>query len=433
MTASCACCSSRDPCSGLIYDLHIGPYRDDAGEIVGVFSIGRDITERKRIEAAARTAEARFQTAYEHAPVGMGLVGVDGQFVSVNPALTAITGYSREHLLARSPSELTHPADRRRGEELMRALMAGDLDSYDEEKRYIHADGHAIDVALHVALVRDDDGRPLHTVGQVIDITERKRQAAERERQLALTRLARKQLAEQNVRLRELDRLKDEFVALVSHELRTPLTSISGYLEPLIDEEAGPLTPTQHRFLKTVERNAQRLTSLVGDLLFLASVDAGKLTIQPQSVDLSEVVADAGEAAAPVARNQGVTLIVEPGDVRGIPGDRARLAQLTDNLVSNAIKFTPEGGRVELRGRANATHAVVEVSDDGIGIREDEIPQLFTRFFRTDSAMDRSIPGTGLGLAIAKSIADAHHGSIEVDSKPGLGTTMRLLLPLDGE
>jgi PAS domain S-box-containing protein len=419
--------------SGLIYDLHIGPYRDDAGEIVGVFSIGRDITERKRIEAAARTAEARFQTAYEHAPVGMGLVGVDGRFVSVNPALTAITGYSREQLLARSPSELTHSADRRRGEELMRALMAGDLHSYHEEKRYIHADGHPIEIALHVALVRDDDGRPLHTVGQVIDITDRKRQAAERERQLALTRLARKQLAEQNVRLRELDRLKDEFVALVSHELRTPLTSISGYLEPLIDEEAGPLTPTQHRFLKTIERNAQRLGSLVGDLLFLASVDAGKLTIQPQSVDLSAVVADAGEAAAPVARNRGVTLIVEPGDVRGIPGNRARLAQLTDNLVSNAIKFTREGGRVELRGRANATHAVVEVRDDGVGIREDEIPQLFTRFFRTESAMDRSIPGTGLGLAIAKSIADAHHGSIEVDSKPGLGTTMRLLLPLDAE
>lgn len=200
----------------------------------------------------------------------------------------------------------------------------------------------------------------------------------------------------------------------------------------MIDEEAGPLTPTQDRFLKTIERNAHRLAALVGDLLFLASVDAGKLTIQPKLVDLSSVVADAGEAAAPVASNRGVALIVEPGEVHAIQGDRARLAQLTDNLVSNAIKFTPEGGRVELRGRADATHAIVEVSDNGIGIREDEIRQLFTRFFRAESATDRSIAGTGLGLAIAKSIADAHHGSIEVDSKLGSGTTMRLLLPLDG-
>jgi PAS domain S-box-containing protein len=418
--------------SGLTFDLQIGPYRDDAGEIVGVFSIARDITERKRIEAAARTSEARFQTAYEHAPVGMGLVGVDGRFVSVNPALTAITGYSRDQLLKRSPSDLTHPDDRDRGEDLMHDLMVGDLDSYHEEKRYIHADGHVIDIALDVALVRDADGTPLHTVGQVVDITERNRQAADRERQLALTQQAREQLAEQNARLRELDRLKDEFVALVSHELRTPLTSMAAYLEPLIDEEAGPLTPTQDRFLKTIERNTQRLATIVGDLLFLASVDAGKLTIQPTSVDLAAVVADAGEAAAPVARNRGVALIVEPGEIRAIQADRARLAQLTDNLVSNAIKFTPEGGRVELRGRADATHAIVEVSDTGIGIHEDEIPQLFTRFFRAESATVHSISGTGLGLAIAKSIADAHHGLIEVDSKLGVGTTMRLRLPLDG-
>jgi signal transduction histidine kinase len=144
------------------------------------------------------------------------------------------------------------------------------------------------------------------------------------------------------------------------------------------------------------------------------------------------VIFDAGEAAAPVARRRGVELGVDPGQTGPIQGDRARLAQLIDNLISNAIKFTPEGGRVDVRVRADATHAIVEVSDNGIGIREDEIPQLFTRFFRAQSATNHSISGTGLGLAIAKSIADAHGGSIEVESKLGEGTTMRLLLPLDG-
>jgi signal transduction histidine kinase len=113
-----------------------------------------------------------------------------------------------------------------------------------------------------------------------------------------------------------------------------------------------------------------------------------------------------------------------------VRGDRARLVQLADNLLSNAIKFTPDGGHVEVRGRADLEHAVVEISDTGIGIPADEIPRLFTRFYRASSATEKAISGTGLGLAIAKWIADAHEGSIEVDSTVGAGTTMRVLLPL---
>jgi signal transduction histidine kinase len=113
-----------------------------------------------------------------------------------------------------------------------------------------------------------------------------------------------------------------------------------------------------------------------------------------------------------------------------VRGDRARLAQLADNLLSNAIKFTPDGGRVEVRGREDNNRAVIEVSDTGIGIPVDEIPRLFTRFYRASSATEHAISGTGLGLAIVKWIADAHHGALEVDSRAGVGTTMRLLLPL---
>ncbi|MGH2887457.1 MAG: PAS domain-containing protein, partial [Solirubrobacteraceae bacterium] len=157
------------PRQGIAYELQVAPYRDESGEIVGVFSVGRDITDRKRIEAMAQAAEARFATAYEEAPIGMGLLNPEGRFISVNPALCALTGYSREQLLGSTPADITHPGDREPGDELMRSLVAGERDSYHVEKRYVHADGHEIDVALHVALVRDADGQPLHSVGQVLD------------------------------------------------------------------------------------------------------------------------------------------------------------------------------------------------------------------------------------------------------------------------
>ena len=121
---------------------------------------------------------------------------------------------------------------------------------------------------------------------------------------------------------------------------------------------------------------------------------------------------------------------VDTDHVPTVPGDRARLAQLANNLLSNAIKFTPDGGRVEVRGHENRSNAVIEIRDSGIGIPADEIPRLFSRFYRATSATEHAISGTGLGLAIVKSIADAHHGAIEVDSSPGVGTTMRVLLPL---
>jgi PAS domain S-box-containing protein len=418
------------PGFGIVYELQVAPYRDDAGEIVGVFSVAHDITERKRVEAQAQAAEARFEKAFEHAPIGIGISDTDGWFISVNPAFCKLLGYTRDELLKLPPAALTHPDDREVSDSLLRSLGAGELNSYNAYKRYVHADGHPIDVSVHLALLRDGDGKPLHVVGQVLDITAQKRQRTVRERELALTQQAREQLIEQNARLVELDRMKDEFVALVSHELRTPLTSIVGYLEPILDREAGQLTATQERFLKTIDRNARALSRIVGDLLFLASVDAGKLTLQTEDVDLAQLVAETVEACEPSADRRRISLRIDTDEVPAVRGDRARLAQLAHNLLSNAIKFTPDGGQVEVHGHEDGSNAVIEIRDTGIGIPADEIPRLFTRFYRATSATEHAISGTGLGLAIVKSISDAHHGAIEVDSSPGVGTTMRVLLPL---
>jgi signal transduction histidine kinase len=233
---------------------------------------------------------------------------------------------------------------------------------------------------------------------------------------------------EQNERLRQADQLKDEFVALISHDLRTPLTSIMGYLELTMDDTT--LTHEQRSYLEVVERNSERLLHLVNDLLFVARLEAGQLELQPAELDLGAVVRQAVEEATPRARSKGIALSYEADDVPAVSADRGRVFQLLDNLVSNAIKFTPEGGRVDVRILQRGEAVQVEIEDTGIGIAADEQEQVFQRFFRTSTARDQQIPGTGLGLYIARAIVEAHGGEITVESEPGLGTTFRVDLPL---
>jgi signal transduction histidine kinase len=236
-----------------------------------------------------------------------------------------------------------------------------------------------------------------------------------------------REVAAQNEHLREHDRLKDSFVATVSHELRTPLTSILGYIELARESESSamPVGP----YLDVVERNAARLTRLVGDLLTVAQLDQGLVTVDPAAVDLAMVARNALLYAEPAAAEHGIELVLLAPDDLTIMGDQTRLAQLLDNLVSNAIKFTPDGGRVEVRLVADEECAAIEVADEGIGIAPDETAKLFERFFRTRDAERRAIRGTGLGLAIAKAIVDAHGGTIDVTSALGVGTTFRVELP----
>jgi len=261
-------------------------------------------------------------------------------------------------------------------------------------------------------------------------------QAAEREELLEAEQVARAEaeaiqrlLTEQNTRLRELDLMKDEFVSLVSHELRTPLTSIRGYLELLL-EEGGNLSLEQQRFLGVVDRNSERLLDLVGDLLFLAQVDAGKLTIERENVDFEQIVQDSVETLRPIAESRRIELVTSITPVPHLVGDRARLAQVLDNLLSNALKFTSEGGRVSVSLHVDGERAVVEVRDNGVGIPRAEQNRLFERFFRSSRATENAIPGTGLGLAITKAIAERHGGRISVESEEDVGTSVRVDLPL---
>ena len=237
------------------------------------------------------------------------------------------------------------------------------------------------------------------------------------------------QLADQNEQLRDLDRMKDELVALVSHELRTPLTSISGYLELVLDEDQETLTDSQQTYLATIGRNVERLTTLVNDLLFLVKLDSGGLQLDLAETNINQLLGEAAEAARPAADRKQIEFNLQTDQLVPVVCDRARIAQLVDNLVANAIKFTPEGGQVELRATHLDNAIDISIKDTGIGIPADELPQLFSRFFRASNAANSAIPGTGLGLAISQAIAEAHQSVITVHSTPRQGTTFRLQLP----
>jgi signal transduction histidine kinase len=238
------------------------------------------------------------------------------------------------------------------------------------------------------------------------------------------------QLAAQNERLLELDRLKDEFVATASHELRTPLTSLSGYLEMSLDPAEGPLSPTRESHLRIVQRNANRLTGLVDQLLFLARADSHPLELDRHPVDLEGILNEAVETARPAASAKNITLMVTGDPLPDVAADRPQLLRVVDNLVANAVKFTPDGGTVRLAARHEGGGAVLEVSDTGLGIPHAEQSDLFNRFFRGTNAIEKAIPGSGLGLAISRVIAEAHGGTIQLHSTPGVGSTFRLVLPV---
>jgi PAS domain S-box-containing protein len=399
------------------------PIRNGNGEIVGVSAIARDIGERRRAEAALGESEAKFRAMVETTQEWVWAVDEQGRHIYSNPGVERILGYRPDELFDRDGVDLVHEEDRDLVTWLTHDKRVRKEGWSGIVLRWRHKDGSYRYLETSATPVLDEAGELRGFRGTDRDVTDRVQAEQERERLLARERA-------QNQRLRELDKLKDEFIALVSHELRTPLTSIRGYTELLLDGAAGDISDDQRQFLGVVDRNSQRLLHLVGDLLFLAQIEAGKLALDLGAIDLAAVASDSVEAARPAAEEREITLTLATSPVPLLAGDHARLGQLVDNLVSNAIKFTPAAGRVDVRVRSHKGQAVIEVRDSGIGIPKGEKKFLFQRFYRTSSATEQAIQGTGLGLAISKAIVEAHGGAIAVESREGAGTTFRVTLPI---
>lgn len=264
------------------------------------------------------------------------------------------------------------------------------------------ADGHTVPARVTITQRRDGYGELL---GYLLVITDESRAA-------------------------EVVRMKDEFVGMVSHELRTPLSSIIGFLDLLKDDPEQPLSAEQLGFVEVIERNANRLLSLVSDLLFTAQVESGSFPLSISPYDVNEGIAIALQSAQPNAERNMVTLDAElPEQHLMIQADPTRIDQAIDNLISNAIKFTPQGGSVTIGAQAKGDSVELWVRDTGFGIPKREQEMLFTRFFRASTATKNAVPGIGLGLTIIRAIVTAHGGTLSVASVEGEGTEFCVLLP----
>jgi PAS domain S-box-containing protein len=362
------------------------------------------VTASRGLDRAVRGAHRRFETAFEHAPIGIAIVDVDGRIVTANRALGEITGHEALDLVATDFAALVHPDDRDEYQVAREQLLYDGGQPYTLERRYVRRDGGELWGRHSATLVRDDGGRPLYFIVQVQDVS----------------------------RQREVDRLKEEFVSLVTHELRTPLTSVAGYLDIVLeddDEDVARLDPQHAHHVGVARRNTQRLMDLVEDLLLIRRLEAGREELSPDTLDLSALAADRLESVAPMASAKDVTIDgqVAPGVV--VDADPRRIAQVVDNLLANAIKYTPDGGNVRLTLAIEGAAVALAVADTGIGIPESDQVNLFDPFFRASNVSGSAVPGTGLGLVVTRRLIEAHGGTIEVESAVGVGSRFIVRLP----
>ena len=377
--------------------------RDENGALTGHLGTVMDISDRKRAEDELARHASLLRAVLDASPDGICLVDLEGDVLLSNAALDQLLPWERAAELQRLEERNDAIAELTTDPSAFRAASAalgGDPATQMRDEFELVPSGAVLQRHSRAVTL---DGVPDAVLGRLF--------------------LFRDVTAE-----RRAERAKDEFIALASHELRTPLTSIQGYVEMLQEGDDEPLGDRQKRHLAVVMRNARRLAMLVDDLLLVARADAGRLALGLDQVDLGELVRECVQASGPAALERGIVLEARPAPALA-RGDLARLGQVLDNLVSNALKFTPHGGRVVVSARTDDQWSVLEVTDTGMGISPEDQARLFERFFRASGAVEAAIPGTGLGLAISKMIVEAHGGQMVVHSAEGEGSTFRVLLP----
>jgi PAS domain S-box-containing protein len=399
------------------------PVRDRDGALVlGMLTL-HDVTEERRAQTELRHTAERLSLAMAAADLGDWYWDPASDILTMSARAADIFGVPPGPTMTRDAMRnLIHPDDRERARELAIRSVA-DRGDYEIEYRVVRADGKALWVAAKGRGQYDGDGKLIGMLGVVQDVTQRKSAEQELERLLVSERAARSD-AERN------SRMKDEFLATLSHELRTPLNAILGWSQVL--RSTPPDAADLSQGLDTIERNARAQTQIISDLLDMSRIISGKVRLDVQRIDLRSVVEAAIDTVRHAADAKGVRLHTVLDPVAGpVSGDAGRLQQVFWNLVSNAIKFTPRGGRVQVLLERVNSNVEVSVIDTGEGIKPEFLPLVFDRFRQADSSTTRRHGGLGLGLSICKQLVELHGGMIYAKS-PGLehGSTFTVVLPL---
>ena len=411
--------------SSLIVRMSMSELYDTQGELTGYLCISRDITQRKlhELQIAAqqqelRQAYQRNQAVLDYANYSIIGTDTDGLILTFNRGAEHLLGYRADEVINIHSPALFHLASEvvARAQVLSKELNTPIEPSFEafvaktrlgqvdeNEWTYVRKDGKQVAVLLSVTAQHDEAGNIIGFLGIASDITERKR----------------------------IERMKSEFVSTVSHELRTPLTSIRGALGLVLGKASTGMSDKAKVLLETANRNCERLTLLINDILDLEKIESGSLVFQMTAVDAVSIAQQALISNEGYAQQHQVQLrLKDTVPTAIITGDEHRLLQVFANLLSNAIKYSPPNSYVDVSLSQQANHVLISIQDYGQGIPEAFRSHIFSRFAQADSSDTRAKGGTGLGLSITKAIIERHHGTISYDSSEGLGTTFYVQLPL---
>ncbi len=398
------------------------PVFNDNQELVGYRGADVDITERMRTHKILDRKQKNLEAIFDAAPVGMLLVTEDLIVQRANETIRHMSGKEYHDIIDQSPCaalgcarfeglDETGDCDECSLRTMIQVVLESGKSIRGLEIRPVVSDSGEITrpwLLVSVEPLSIDSGR--HVVVALDNITDRKH--AEEE-------------------LREAVEMKSQFVSTVSHELRTPLTSIREAVIIMLDEMAGRINKDQRHFLDIAKRNIDRLSRLINDVLDFQKLNAGKMRFELEEDAIEATVEDAFNTMRPYAQKRGVHLSIDyQPNLPKLAFDADRIVQVITNLMSNSIKFTPEGGRISVSVHRRDEHLVIQISDTGYGIPKDSLPRIFERFYRVRRP-GKEIKGTGLGLAIVNKIVNGHGGRIDVESELNKGTTFTVLLPLE--
>lgn len=372
-----------------------------SGEMRGVIEYVRDITERRRAEEALRASEEHFRLMVQNAQDLLFRYSLKPQrgFEFVSPSVVDFTGYTPEEHYADPElgSKMIHPDDLPRLKETMRSP---ELVRQPVTLRWIAKNGDVVWTEQHNVPIYDDAGELVAIEGIARNVTQREK----------------------------VEQLKSDFVSMISHELRTPLTNIVGYSSVLLRDDVREKPELQVKAAQKIHERATQMCRLVDEILEVSRIQSGDLCLSFQPADLEKLVTHCVESA-PTAAEHTISVDVAKG-LPAVSCDAHRLCWAIGNLVSNAVKFSPRGGAVEVSVRARDDEVLIAVKDEGVGIDRKEVPGLFERFKQADMSSTRAFGGWGLGLFVADQVVRGHGGRIDVESEPGKGSTFTIEIPI---
>jgi PAS domain S-box-containing protein len=406
--------------------------RNAHGELIGFAKVTRDLTQRRGHEEDLRRSEERFRLLIEGvAEYAIFMLDPNGLVVTWNGGAERIKGYSADEIIGRHFS-VFYPEEAREARWPEHELqVAAEKGKFTDIGWRLRKDGTTFWANVTITALRNDTGKLLGYAKLTRDLTEAKRVEA-----LENANSQREEMldAERNARMtaQRATRLKDEFLATLSHELRTPLSAILGWTQLLLKGTKPKGPDEQKRAIEVIDRNARAQVQLIDDLLDLSRIMTGKLRLDLHQVSFSSIVEAAVDSAKPAATAKAIRLKAIMGAGRDVvSADAGRLQQVVWNLLTNAIKFTPKGGQVQVLLQRVNSHLELSVSDTGIGIPASYLPHVFDRFSQKDASTTRAFGGLGLGLAICKQLVELHGGMITAVSEgEAKGATFSVHLPL---